>query len=332
MATFRNIKLIEDMIIIGPDFRCGISQHAIKYSKMLNCDYFDCKTVLNYQLPTSDAGLWFHVPNYRFDKYNIDGFRQEIRSKVKHLILYTVCETETVDEAYRTLFEGFTDIAVPSEFCKRVFCAQFPEYNFHVIFAHIPLPKNKIQFKKEVYTFYHIGNVLDPRKNFQKVIDAFISLAIPQTRLLIKNTGPFDVSNFTHNSIKVINGFFSEEQMDDLHEEGDCYVSFSFSEGVGLGAVEAAMRDKVVIIPSYGGGAEYIKTEYIISCEKGKVGFDDFLFAKDMIWGQPDYEQLKAFMKDAAETDKRFCDHQYTREKVKKETVLQQFNELIRIP
>ena len=35
--------------------------------------------------------------------------------------------------------------------------------------------------------------------------------------------------------------------------KSDCYVSFSSSEGVGMGAVEAAIRNKPVIITDYGG-------------------------------------------------------------------------------
>ena len=67
----------------------------------------------------------------------------------------TVCETETVHEDYGKLFELFDSIAVPSEYCKNVFERQFPDTKFCVIHAHIP--------DKRPYTFYHIGNVYDPR-------------------------------------------------------------------------------------------------------------------------------------------------------------------------
>ena len=47
--------------------------------------------------------------------------------------------------------------------------------------------------------------------------------------------------------------------MDKIHKSSDCYVSFSSSEGVGMGAVEAALRGKPVIITDYGGAPEYVK-------------------------------------------------------------------------
>jgi hypothetical protein len=43
-------------------------------------------------------------------------------------------------------------------------------------------------------------------------------------------------------------GLLSDEEMENIHALGDCYVSFSSSEGVGMGAVEAALRNKPVII------------------------------------------------------------------------------------
>ena len=75
----------------------------------------------------------------------------------------TVCETETVHEDYGKLFKFFDKIAVPSEFCRKVFKRQFPDTEFYVIHAHIP--------DKRPYVFYHIGNVYDPRKNFNKVLE-----------------------------------------------------------------------------------------------------------------------------------------------------------------
>ena len=48
------------------------------------------------------------------------------------------------------------------EYCKKVFKRQFPTKHFYVLHAHIP--------DKRPYTFYHIGNVYDPRKNFNKIL------------------------------------------------------------------------------------------------------------------------------------------------------------------
>ena len=66
-------------------------------------------------------------------------------------------------------------------------------------------------------------------------------------------------------------------------------MSFSSSEGVGMGAVEAAMRDKPVIITDYGGAPEYVKTPYTISIVDFKsCRMMTSYLRKGMQWGKPD--------------------------------------------
>jgi glycosyltransferase involved in cell wall biosynthesis len=212
----------------------------------------------------------------------------------------------------------FKRVAVPSEFCKRVLSRQFPENEFYVIHAHIPQPREK------PYTFYHIGNIMDPRKKFKDVLQAFIRLNEPNTRLVIKATAKTDV-HIQLPRVEVINGLLSDEEMDQLHERCDCYVNFSHSEGVGMGAVEAALRDKAVIITDYGGASEYVKTPYTIDCELQELEQDDFLFKKGMTWGKPNFDQLLEFMRHAYENRVRYMDHEHTKKLVGRENVLKEF-------
>ena len=256
------------MIIIGPKLLTGIGQHANKYVKLFlpDCGYH----LIGSELPESEHGLVFTLPI----KDHLD-YITYAKTRVKNLACMTVCETETVHEDYGLIMKEFKRVAVPSEFCKRVLSKQFPDNEFYVIHAHIPPPPEK------PYTFYHIGNIMDPRKKFRDIIQAFARLNEPNTRLVVKATCNQDV-DIQFPRIKVINGLISDEEMDKLHNECDCYVNFSHSEGVGMGAVEAAMRDKPVIITSYGGASEYINTPYTIDCGLQELERDDFLFKKGM--------------------------------------------------
>jgi glycosyltransferase involved in cell wall biosynthesis len=296
------------MILIGPSLLSGIGQHAYKYTKLfpdwkyaqINETIEACERAFVFALPTD---FWLSkIP--------------ELKQKIKHLHCMTVCETETVHEDYGKLFELFDRIAVPSEFCKRVFSRQFPNTEFYVVRAHIP--------SNDVYTFYHIGNILDQRKNFRDILEAFVRLNKPDTKLIVKATCNQDVDIKLPN-VKVINGLVSDEEMDKIHRLSDCYVSFSNSEGVGMGAVEAAIRDKPVIITDYGGAPEYVKTPYTISCELQELQNDDFLFKKGMQWGKPNKEQLLEFMRDAYEKRLRYMDHSHTKHMVGHANVSQQF-------
>ena len=52
------------------------------------------------------------------------------------------------------------------------------------------------------------------------------------------------------------------------------------------------------------------------------LGVDDFLYLKEQLWGQPNYEQLKFFMKDAWEKRLRYMDHTYTKHLVSGDSVM----------
>jgi glycosyltransferase involved in cell wall biosynthesis len=296
------------MLVIGPTLLSGIGQHAKKYTEL----FPEWKYIqVSEHIPECERAFIFALPvEYWFDKI------VELKKKIKHLHCMTVCETETVHEDYGKLFKLFDRIAVPSEFCKNVFSRQFPDTEFYVIRAHIP--------HKDTYTFYHIGNVMDQRKNFRAILESFVRLNKPDTKLLVKATCNQPITINLPN-VEVINGLVSDDEMDKIHRMSDCYVSFSSSEGVGMGAVEAAMRDKPVIITDYGGAPEYVKTPYTVSCELQELQNDDFLFKKGMQWGKPNKEQLLEFMTDAYEKRLRYMDHSHTKWMVGKENVSQQF-------
>jgi len=177
---------------------------------------------------------------------------------------------------------------------------------------------------KRPYTFYHIGNVHDPRKNFNKILECFVRLNKPDTRLIVKATCKYPV-NINIPNVTVINNLISDEAMEDIHSKSDCYISFSSSEGVGMGAVEAAIRDKPVIITDYGGAKEYINTPYTIECDLQKIPRDDFLYEAGMQWGKPNVDQLMEFMNDAYNKKLRYMDHSKTRNLTCKENILQEF-------
>ena len=298
------------MIIVGPSLLSGIGQHASKYTNLFReCKYYEFGSTL----PESDHVFVFMLPL----KPHLD-YIKYVRTRSKNVACMTVCETETVHEDYGLIMKEFKRVAVPSEFCKRVLSKQFPNNEFYVIHAHIPIPREK------PYTFYHIGNIMDQRKNFRNILEAFIRLNDPNTRLVVKATCGRNIEIKLPN-VEVINGLISDEEMDKIHNRCDCYISFSSSEGVGMGAVEAALRDKPVIITNYGGAPEYVKTPYTIDCDLQELPNDDFLFKKGMVWGKPNPDQLLEFMKDVSQKKMTHMDHSHTKKLVGKENTLHEF-------
>ena len=225
----------------------------------------------------------------------------------------TICETEPVNPVYGKLTKYGT-LYVASDFCKKVFEKQFPDVNWKILrlyadgVASVPKPLSG------PYIFYTIGNIMDPRKNIRGLIDAYLRCEFKDSaHLVLKATCMQDVT-WRVPGVTVINGLLSNEDLEKVHDQSHCYINCSHSEGVGMGAVEAALRAKPVIITDYGGLKEYVKTPWIVPCTKGPIGFDDFLFTADQNWGFPSGEELKKCLLDCCEKKVTTWDHSHTRE------------------
>jgi glycosyltransferase involved in cell wall biosynthesis len=309
------------MILVGPTLLSGIGQVMIKYAKLLNSKYY----VLGQDpIPSGEDVFIFALP--------VEHWFQaipQIQAVSQSVYCMSICETETVHEDYGKLFKMFNNkILVPSDFCKKIFERQFPDTQYEIVRCYTELKKikknNIFKFPTNKYIFYHIGNIMDPRKNIQQLIEAFYKCDFGDEAILVlKATCKQEVQVNNMPNVFIINGLIPEESLDQLHVNCDCYVSFSNSEGVGMGAVEAAIQDKPVIITEYGGAIEYIKTPYSVPCDLQEIPKDDFLFQKGMKWGKPDQNKLIEFMKDAYNKRLKIMNHNHTRDLMR--GVLQQF-------
>ena len=291
-------------LFIGPTTLAGIGQVTKRYSKLVTdgeyVEFGQHPKKINY-----DLGFAFVLP--------VEGQLDMVDRYAKFcskMIYMTICETETVNPAYGLLIDRYKTFWVASEFCKRVFQKQFPLTEWRVLHLHAnPAPSVRSNPVTTPYIFYTIGNVADPRKNINALLRAIGTF--PEARLLIKATCNQPVS-VDHPQVTIINGLISDEQMENVHAKGHCYVNCSHSEGVGMGAVEAALRGKPVIITDYGGLKEYVRTPFVVKCTMGPIGFDDFLFTRDLVWGHPSYDDLVQHMRTCYDQRIVTWDHPHT--------------------
>ena len=161
------------------------------------------------------------------------------------------------------------------------------------------------------YKFYSISDFCDSRKNYKQLVKGFLECGVPGAKLVLKhNRQPPDMVE--HPNIINVIGELPQSDMEFIHDICNCYVSLSFSEGVGLGIVEAAIRNKPIIMTDYGGQNDYVKTQWKVKTTQGKVGFDEFLFTKDMTWGIPDQDHYKELLKEVYLTSPKTEDHEHT--------------------
>ena len=297
---------MSDWLFVGPRLLAGIGQVTKRYAELTGGEYVELG--VPPQKSHYKKGFAFVLP---FES-NVQ-LADQYASLCDEMMYMTICETEPVNEAYGMLTK-YKTLWVASDFCKEVFSRQFPDVNWKVLRLYAPTPAVLRSPKTSgPYVFYTIGNIADPRKNVQALLSAFQEGQFPNARLLIKATCNSDIK-LEMPGVTVINGLLTLEQMESIHAQGDCYVNCSHSEGVGMGAVEAALRSKPVIITDYGGLHEYVKTPWVVPCTKGRIGFDDFLFKADHMWGHPSYPDLVTHMKDCYEKQVRSWDHQHTRD------------------
>ena len=297
-------------LFIGPSLLSGIGQVTNRYMELLQTQGHDAEYCEIGQPPKKqsyDTGFAFVLPlpdQLRF----ID----QCALICRKMIYMTVCETEPVNPVYGILSK-YKTIYAPSEFSKNVLERQFPEVTWKLLRHYACEKPLRAPAETTPYTFYTIGNITDSRKNISGLIRAFQECNFgPAARLLLKATCIQPIQIQMPNVV-VINGLLPDEAIDRIHESCHCYVNCSHSEGVGMGAVEAAMMSKPVILSEYGGLKEYVKTPWIVKCSKGPIGFDDFLFTKDLEWGHPSHDDLVRCLKDCFEKRVSHWDHEWTR-------------------
>jgi len=301
--------ILMSFLFIGPRLLAGIGQVTNRYAELLRSQGYETEYLEIGQRPKKtsyDYGFAFVLPIQ--DQLE---FIDQAATLCKKMTYMTICETETVNPIYGILTK-YKTLYVASDFCKRVFEKQFPEVEWKVLrlFAYEkPCASPK---EPDPYTFYTIGNIMDPRKNIHGLLEAFQSCNFGgRARLVMKATcvQPVDVKI---PQVLIINGLLPDEAIERIHASCHCYVNCSHSEGVGMGAVEAALMSKPVIITDYGGLKEYVRTPWVVPCTVGPIGFDDFLFTKDLEWGHPSTEILAKHMRDCFEKRVTQWEHSWT--------------------
>ena len=296
---------MKSWLFVGPTLLAGIGQVTNRYARLVK----DAEYVEFGQRPKKqryDVGFAFVLPI----KSQLD-IVDQYATFCNKMYYMTICETETVNPEYGNL-SRYKSLLVSSDFCKEVFERQFPEMKWEVLRLYAEPRVPRAPPPTTPYVFYSIGNIMDPRKNIRGLIDAYLRCEFRDAAHLVLKATCNQPVEWRVPGVTIINGLLSDEDLEKVHDTSHCYVNCSHSEGVGMGAVEAALRSKPVVITDYGGLKEYVKTPWVVPCTKGPIGFDDFLFTKDLIWGHPSGEELQKCLWDCFEKKVTSWDHDHT--------------------
>jgi hypothetical protein len=200
-----------NFLFIGPSLLAGIGQVTNRYAEFLRNNGASVEYVEFGQDPKESRythGFAFVLPVQHqlelVDKY---------ASLCANTSYMTICETETVNPVYGILSK-YKTLYVASDFCKQVFERQFPDVEWKVLRLLAHEHPHKCPEGPEVpYTFYTIGNIADPRKNIQGLVNAFLSCEFgDQARLVLKATCKQTIE-LKIPGVVVINGLLSDEAL-----------------------------------------------------------------------------------------------------------------------
>lgn len=268
---------------------------------------------------------------------------KEINSKVK-IYGFSVWEADRIPKKWIEKFNLLDGLLVQSEWNKQIYQKDI-NIPIHVVYQPFDyktnytkqqvcnFPKFKM-INHSDYVFYSI-NAWNGRKNMEAMIRAYLKTFKKSDKVVLfvktfLNNYNLDnklmLNNYINNIIKqypdapklVINtDLWNDEQINKLHSVGDCFVSTTHAEGIGLGACIAGSLGKRVIITGYSALTEYLKNVDFIkyklvpadNCHWGPI--DHSKCKKNICnhirsynksyqqWAEPDIEHFCQLMKNA---------------------------------
>lgn len=168
--------------------------------------------------------------------------------------------------------------------------------------------------RKGEFVFYSIGVWDDPRKNTEALVRAYCDTFTKKDNvsLILKTSvngsdlklpkSEVDAIRADYDNppkITTITIDYTDEEIADLHTVGHCFVSFTHTEGWGLGAFDAHNYGNPVIITGYGGQVSYLGEDYpglidykMVPCD----GSPDFPSYHQ--WAEPDAQHASELMQE----------------------------------
>lgn len=179
---------------------------------------------------------------------------------------YTMVENTRMGQEWVRYCNEMDAIFVPSSYLVEVFKESGVTVPIHVVkqgidpvrYAYIDRPD------PDTFIFATIG-AQDERKNWQQLVQAFCSQFTKgeKVELWIKNTNPdFGNIGFKDERIKIINTFYTPDEMVKLYGLIDCLVFPSHAEGSGMPPREAMATGLPVILTNWSGLAEVCNPKF----------------------------------------------------------------------
>jgi len=232
-------------------------------------------------------------------------------------ILYTMFETDKIPNKWPNKINTTYDcVVVPSTEIAEVFriCGVYTKIEILPLFIMgcYKFFKRPI---RDTYTFLFVGRMNKfNRKGWYELLLAFTKeFHENNVRLIFKSTDFVSVSNemmqIMKNDIRIhlIDGVLTNEEINKLYKEADCFVLPSHGEGFGLPAVEAMATGLPVITTNFLGSVDYAKRKYCypIEIKYLEEAFYAPFYGEVGNWAYIDYKDIKKSMRYCYENQEK---------------------------
>ena len=240
---------------------------------------------------------------------------------LRNVIALTVWETDSMPQRWRNPLTHAIDVWLPCSFNVEVFSRDLQRAAFRL--PHVFLPNGDqgissepidleaLGVRSEDFVFYSVVDWQE-RKNPRATIAAFLR-AFPKENsaiLFLKaNAGALTVANRALEELRQETASegrvilcceaWSEEQLHELHNRGDCYVSMHKGEGWGYPLFEAGARGKPVVATAFSGPMDYLDSEVhrLVRYDLAQVQQPYVYYQPTMRWAEPDIEDASHAMR-----------------------------------
>lgn len=181
----------------------------------------------------------------------------------------------------------------------------------------IPIPinfsiegKKKCEFNipdKYTFLFIYDKNSVNGRKNPLGLINSFLS-AFPNKNdacLVIKTNDPEMLKYNIENRVIIINEIMSRQDIYELQNCCDCFISLHRSEGFGLNIIESMFLEKPVIATNWSGNTDFmnIDNSFPVDYKLVKIGEGYEPYNYEDFWAEPNTEHSIELMRYVINND-----------------------------
>ena len=256
---------------------------------------------------------YFHFSPRWCNYYFKDNSLHE-RLLLKKNIGYWVCEVSEIPEKWLSHKKVYSEIWTSSDFCRDIYQKRL---DIPVVTVPHPIAYRELsthiqnwveEEENRPFRYLTIANAYSDlaRKNITGVVKAY-KMAYPKEnklkqQLIIKLTNiesdPIGFEEIKRAAvgrvdIDIISEHYSPNQISDLYDTCNAYISLHRSEGFGLTISDALGRGIPSIVTNYSGNVDFCKEgtgAYMVRYSLVKVGSDRLRYNSESIWAEPDLE------------------------------------------